>query len=128
MLSSLLNHRRLFQSMFILAIIAVSWTCLMPLEQPPIDINHGDKLLHMLAYLALGLLLERAAPERFVPWGALALLAYSGVIELVQQQTGYRTGSWADMLANGSGILLALVLRPLVLRMASPLSQRQHTS
>ncbi|GGA71372.1 hypothetical protein GCM10011369_11440 [Neiella marina] len=120
MLPSLLNNRRLFQSLFIVAIIAVSWTCLMPLEQPPLNMDHGDKILHLLAYLALGLLLERAYPDRFLPWGAAGLILYSGIIELVQQQTGYRSGSWGDMLANGAGVALVLLVRPLLWQFSQP--------
>ncbi len=92
----------------------------MPLEQPPLNMDHGDKILHLLAYLALGLLLERAYPDRFLPWGAAGLILYSGIIELVQQQTGYRSGSWGDMLANGAGVALVLLVRPLLWQFSQP--------
>lgn len=117
-MSYLLNQQRWFQLLFATALIIVTWTCLMPLERPPLDVEHGDKILHFLSYLTLGLLLERATPKGFWPFGALALIAYSGGIELVQQQTGYRSGSWGDMLANSSGVVACLLFRPLVHRLA----------
>ncbi|MBW8191797.1 VanZ family protein [Neiella marina] len=117
-MSYLLMQQRWFQVLFISALSIVTWTCLMPLDQPPLDIDHGDKLLHFLSYLTLGLLLERAAPRWFWPVGVFALIAYSGVIELAQEQTGYRTGSWGDMLANSSGVVASLLLRPLVIRLS----------
>lgn len=117
-MSYLLNQQRWFQFLFATALIIVSWTCLMPLEQAPLEMEHGDKVLHFLSYLTLGLLLERAAPKAFWPLGALALIGYSGAIELAQQQTGYRSGSWGDMLANSSGVIACLLFRPMVHRLA----------
>ena len=118
-LNKLLNAKSLFRFLFGIAIIAVSTACLMPLSGPPLDVDHGDKLLHAISYLGLSALCERSNPARFVPLNASLLFLYSGIIEVIQQTTGYRTASLADMLANGSGIMTYLILcQPMILKLA----------
>ena len=41
---------------------------------------------------------------------ALGLLAYGGVIELVQAQLPHRQGDWADLTADAVGMVAGLLL------------------
>ncbi|MEQ8902407.1 MAG: VanZ family protein [Roseovarius sp.] len=63
-----------------------------------------DKLAHFLAFGALAAPLAFAYPRH---WRAVALvvLAYGGMIEIVQPFTG-RSAEWADLLADGLGAFL----------------------
>ena len=63
-----------------------------------------DKLAHFLAFGALAAPLAFAYPRH---WRAVALavLAYGGLIEIVQPYMG-RSAEWADLLADGVGAFL----------------------
>src|SRR6056297_1808075 len=74
------------------------------LASDPQGIPGLDKIAHLLAFAAL------AAPMGFCyprHWRAVALgvLAYGGLIEIVQPVMG-RSAEWADFLADGLGALL----------------------
>ncbi|WP_338011430.1 VanZ family protein [Cupriavidus sp. IDO] len=88
--------------------IAVLVLSLMPPTQP-MPTTGWDKSNHALAFLVLALLGRRAYVGRGV--GVLfALVAYGGLIELLQGMTSYRDADWADLLADSIGILLAVVV------------------
>jgi hypothetical protein len=99
----------------------VSWVSTLVFGTP----EHGDKVGHFIAYCALG----AAATLGFwikarsvVPiYGGL--LVYGGVLEIVQDLGGIRTGDAADMLANtlgaGVGVLAGRTLQAILERMGS---------
>lgn len=66
--------------------------------------QYNDKVMHYLGYLVAGLSITVALPGR--PWWqrALLLLAYSGLIEVLQHFMPPRTLSLGDMVANALGI------------------------
>ena len=70
----------------------------------------------MLAFGTLAVLGCRAFPRRAVAV-LCALLAYGGLIELLQSLTPYRSAEWADWLADGLGLLLGKVLVPVLARL-----------
>jgi VanZ family protein len=39
-----------------------------------------------------------------------ALLAYGGLIEILQSLTPYRSAEWADLLADGLGLAIGLLV------------------
>jgi hypothetical protein len=79
-----------------------------PLGQFDMPRNH-DKLMHVLAF---GYLTGAFAVvySRWTTWLRTAgtMLAYAGLIEVVQAFIPYRSCSWLDMMADGIGICLAL--------------------
>ncbi|AZG15385.1 VanZ family protein [Cupriavidus pauculus] len=68
-----------------------------------------DKTNHMLAFGVLAALGVRSWPGRVWPvivW----LVAYGGLIEILQSLTSYRDASWPDLLADSLGIAIGLML------------------
>lgn len=82
--------------------------------------NPTDKMLHTGAYLFLALLwefsillksknLDRYRPNVF--WVALGCVLFGMLIEVLQGTlTSYRTPDWFDVLANTTGISLAVLI------------------
>lgn len=69
---------------------------------------YGDKVSHLLAYGALGLLavLAFGRHRRQAALTVLLLLMMGGLLELLQAAGGVRTGDLADMAANTLGVAL----------------------
>jgi VanZ family protein len=99
---------RLFKAMFALAAIAVMVLSLLPLG-PQAPSLGWDKANHMTAFALLAVLGCRAYPTRTVAV-VTGLLAYGGLIEVLQSFTGYRTAEWADLLADALGLPVGWVI------------------
>lgn len=84
----------------ILALVIAALT-LIPHPPGPQGVPGLDKLLHFIAFAALAMPMAYARPAA---WRAVALtvLAYGGVIEIVQPFVG-RGAEWADLLADALG-------------------------
>lgn len=97
---------------FWICLIAVLVLALLP---PSIDMptTGWDKLNHALAFGVLALLSSRAYPGHYLRL-LILLLAYGGLIEVLQSFTTYRFAEWADLLADGIGLVMALLLVKLV--------------
>jgi hypothetical protein len=81
--------------------------------KPPelLGFEQSDKLSHIMAYMILMLWFANIYPQR--PHQvrlAIWFFAMGAGLELLQGLTGYRTFKFADILANGFGIFLALYL------------------
>lgn len=75
----------------------------------------SDKVYHVLAFAALAFPLPLVRP-RWTAWIILGVIAYGGVIEVIQPFFG-RQAEWADLVADGVGAILgAIVARQLGLR------------
>lgn len=74
------------------------------LPAPPAGVPGSDKLHHILAFAALAFPLSVARP-RLAPWVVLGVVAYGGLIEIIQPLTG-RQAEWADLLADAVGAIL----------------------
>ena len=108
-LVQLLQHRRLWQVLFVLLFIAISYLALSP--APPDGISTGwDKANHALAFASLAFSGNFARTRRPWPFLFIALLAYGGVIELLQLNIPNRDGDWHDLLADGVGISIGLAV------------------
>jgi VanZ family protein len=103
-----------------LLVVAVSYLALTPVPPPSIDFG-WDKLNHVLAFSALGF-------SSYLSWPAsrrgrlallFALLAYGGLIEVLQQFVPGRACEWADLLADSIGIACGAVVAAYVLRAVS---------
>ena len=62
-----------------------------------------DKTNHLLAFSVLALLGFRAYPGRWTVV-ILGLLAYGGLIEILQSFTPDRSAEWADLVADSVGL------------------------
>lgn len=85
----------------ILVIAVLAWLPGQALPSP----NWSDKVDHLLAFAALGLLSWRACPGRRAA-ALLALVGFGVLIELVQWQLPTRNAEWADLAADGLGLVL----------------------
>ena len=78
-------------------------------ESPPDPFNHFDKILHGMAFLGLGLITRFAFINSLGAKVWIALLISAPVSEYLQHYLQpYRSFSWLDVIANLTGILLAL--------------------
>lgn len=97
---------------------AVTWLALAP-APPPMLSTGWDKLNHGLAFSTLAVAATMAFAAAWWRVGA-ALLAYGGLIEILQAVLPPREADLADLLTDGLGItfglLLAAVLRRAALR------------
>lgn len=115
-------HPRLWQALWWLSMATVLTLALMP--APPKQIDLGwDKLNHLAAFgvmtmLGLGAKVWRFAPQSLHRHGAYAalataislqMLAFGGLIEVLQSFTPTRFAEWGDLVADSLGIALGLV-------------------
>jgi VanZ family protein len=86
----------------------LSWLALTPAPPPEAGLL-WDKLNHLSAFASLAVAGFLAFRGRW--WQvALGLLAYGGLIEILQTFTPTRVGEWEDLLADAVGIVLGLLL------------------
>lgn len=108
---------RVLLAFTLLAILVLS---LMP-PSSNLPTTGWDKSNHMLGFGTLGLFGVRGWPGR--AWVVLAtLLAYGALIEVLQSLTPYRSAEWADLIADGVGLLVGL----LVARVSLSIQQRRN--
>ncbi len=101
------------------ALVVVTAMSLLPLG-PQTPSTGWDKTDHLLGFGLLAILACQSWPQRNM--AALAgLLAYGGLIEVLQSFTGYRFAEWNDLLADALGLLLGWsLLRSVRLMQARP--------
>ncbi len=99
---------RAWRGLFAVALVAVFVLSLLPVPEGLMVFHWQDKLEHALAFAGLGVLAS-AAQFGSRPLQAFALLAYGGLIELVQAMTPHRMGDPADWLADAVGIGVAMI-------------------
>ena len=102
---------RILRWLFAATAIAVLVLSLLPLE-PDAPSLGWDKANHMSAFALLALLGCRAWPGRTLAL-FIGLLAYGGLIEILQSFTGYRSAEWGDLLADALGLPLGWVVAQL---------------
>lgn len=97
-----------YRWLFLLCALAVLVLALLPPSIPE-PTTGWDKTNHLLAFGVLATLGVRAWPGR--AWRLVAaLIAYGGLIEILQSMTSYRDASWSDLLADTMGIAAGLLL------------------
>jgi len=96
-------RRTLVRWAFFLCLVIVLVLSLLPPQ--PLPTTGWDKANHVLAFAVLAMLGCWGYPQRQVPV-LLGLLAYGGLIELLQALTDYRTGELLDVVADGVGLVL----------------------
>ncbi|MGJ7575232.1 VanZ family protein [Variovorax sp. RB2P76] len=105
----------LWRWLLLVAMLVLLVLCLV--HVPPQVPNTGwDKSNHALAFAVLAFFGNRAWPGRSV-LVLLGLLAYGGLIEVLQSFTPSRFAEWSDLLADGVGLLLGEAVARLVWRL-----------
>ena len=90
-----------------LMLLLVAVASLMPAPQ----VGVGDKVSHLVTYAVLGAWFGLLASNRLIlGWTVVGLLGYGILLELLQGTTSYRFAEWADVVANGGGILIGTAL------------------
>ena len=117
------ERRAMWRLLLAALLVVITWLALIP--APPKMITTGwDKSNHALAFASLAFASAWAIWPRPRQWPFLfiAVLAYGGAIEIAQSYLPPREGDWFDLLADGVGVSLGLLL-------AWPISastQRRH--
>ena len=82
---------------------------------PQLPTTGWDKSNHVLAFAVLAFLSEHCRPRHNLV--ALAgLLAYGGLIEVLQSSTPYRAGDSVDLFADAVGLAIGVALAKLAFR------------
>jgi VanZ family protein len=103
--------RPAWRGLLVVLLVVVSWLAFGPAPPQP-DFEGGDKIEHLLAFLALAVTAAHCGTPGWRNTGAtaLGLLLYGGFIELVQTRLPHRTGDWADLAADAVGMVAGLLL------------------
>jgi VanZ family protein len=89
-------------------VLLVTWLCLRPSAGGEPWFPDADKFQHAAAFLALGGLALALVERRHYTVACVALLVFGGAIEVAQCLMPYgRSAEWADLAADGLGIVLA---------------------
>ena len=116
---------RVWRLLTVLLIVAVSYLALTPTPPPSVDFG-WDKLNHALAFTALACsaYLGHPASRRARLLWLCVLLAFGGLIEVLQSFVPDRSAQWGDLLSDAVGIVCGAVLGAFALRSAPWLSAR----
>ena len=99
----------------LLITIAIAFLSLLKLSIPDVSIPSSDKLGHIIAYFFLTVswlyvFVQKQEFSRFAIYSIVGCFIYGIVIEVLQTTiTSYRTASYLDILANSTGIILAVL-------------------
>jgi VanZ family protein len=92
-------------------VLLVTWLCLRPSAGGDQWFPHADKVQHAAAFLGLAGLLLALVERRHYAAVCVALLVFGGAIEVAQYLMPYgRSAEWADLAADGLGIVLAALV------------------
>ena len=105
-----LRFKKIWRSLAYLIILIIIVLSLMPNPDKITPFSTSDKLMHALAYAVsmfwFGLCFKR---EKLFGIGA-GLILLGVALEFIQGQTGYRTMSFYDIVANCVGVFVGLAL------------------
>jgi len=107
-LARLMAGSSLWRWLLLVAMLAMLVLCLAPASAPLPSIG-WDKGNHALGFAVLALLAHRAWAGRTVTVLS-GLLAYAGLIEVLQSFTPDRFAEWGDIWASGIGLLVGEVV------------------
>lgn len=103
-----LRFRRLWMAVGLALAGLIALLSLLPSGDLP-DVHIWDKLKHTAAYVALAFWFGSVVVRRDYFWLGLIIVAFGGAIELLQAQVG-RDAEWGDLLADGVGTTIGLLL------------------
>ncbi|WP_168731238.1 VanZ family protein [Robertkochia marina] len=107
-------------SLWLLSVAVASLISANYLPDVEVDVTYLDKLVHAAFYMVATFLLylhfRNSQQPRILLKIAMFCFGYGMIIEVLQYALPYNRGfEWADMMANGFGILLAIMLIKFVL-------------
>ena len=97
------------QILFLICVVAIEYLATTTLEIKPIQ-NSWDKANHFIAFLTLYVTLSLGYPKLDLIKKALILLAFGIQIEVVQYFLPNREFSLLDVLADGVGIVMGIIV------------------
>lgn len=104
-----------FKLLLLMVMMLVTWQALTPRPPDQPDLIN-DKLLHALVFLFLAAISDHAFSQtRFGLKKIALLLGYGALIEILQHFIPTRDFSLLDLLANGIGLLIYLIIARLLL-------------
>ena len=104
-----LRYRRIWLSIGLIMVLATTVTCLMPAGQLP-GVGLWDKFEHLLAFGAVAFWFGSIVVRRDLPWVALAVVGFGGLIEIAQGAMHLgREADWLDLLADTCGVFIGVV-------------------
>jgi VanZ family protein len=111
--------RRGWAALLVVLALAICWLAFSPAPPPAADLG-WDKANHLLAFATLTVVAELAFwPRHGRRWrNSLGLIAFGSFIEIVQAQIPERSGEWADLAADATGIAIGMLCVALVQRLA----------
>ena len=102
------------RSVLLIAIIitlSIAILSLIKVGEQPIKIQHLDKIEHVIAYFTLTFIWLLALAKKKIKYLIIfSCFFYGIIIELLQATTTYRTGDYLDIIANSTGVLIALLI------------------
>jgi VanZ family protein len=103
-----------FRLIFVVSLLLITVLTTMKLPHSVMTAVN-DKLGHFLAFFYLAFVLDFSFPKSsFNLLKILPLLVYGLIIEIVQYHLPYRTFSLLDLLADGGGIVIYVLIIPLL--------------
>jgi len=108
-----LRYLRLWQLAGALLLLLALVASLLPelpfwLDSPDAPFKMSDKVLHILGFLGLATWFSGQFPRGSYWRLAVGLIAFGGLIEVLQGMTDYRNAEWLDLSADGLGIAFGL--------------------
>jgi VanZ family protein len=88
-------------------LVLTLWLSLIPVSQLPSELHFWDKAEHALGFAGLGFLGCLSYPGR-TRWVVVGLVLFGAAVECAQALTGWRTGDWADWVADCVGLALGM--------------------
>ncbi|MBL4822147.1 MAG: VanZ family protein [Colwellia sp.] len=107
----------------LLLLTTIATLSLWPVAHLP-SVPGTDKTHHFIAYAALMLPTALKQPKHWLII-TLALLAFSGAIELIQPYVN-RYGEWLDMAANAFGLICGFILAKIILLLTAKKNASIH--
>ena len=104
----------IWRGLLALAMLALLVLSLVP-ATTPLPSTGWDKTNHLLGFATLAFLGQRAFPGRSLAVFC-GLMAYGGLIEILQSLTPDRAAEFGDLLADGIGLLIGMAVAFLVSR------------
>jgi len=103
--------------LLVASVMIISTLALNPSSVSVIPWQLSDKILHVFAFYFLSLLVDFAFPKSaFNAVKIMVLMSYGSAIEIVQLFLPYRKSSFADLAADGAGMVLFMLSVPLLKR------------
>lgn len=96
-----------YRFLFCLCVVVVFILAIIPLKMPQIGTSFDDKINHVLAFLVLYIVLDKAYDLKVSSIFTM-LITYGFFIEFVQSFLPYRTFSLLDLSADALGLIIGI--------------------